>query len=207
MLEGGHVKNLISECYQIICWSYKSRRRTISQLRSQIAKFIGPIWGPSGSCRPQMGPTLAPRTLLSGVWNVFPAIISTHYRSEYWVHCLRMNDRGINGYWILRNTWWRHQMETFSASLAICAGNSPVTGEFRVQRAVTRSFDAFFDLLPNKRLSKQSWGCWFETPSRPIWRHCNDLWILMQHSIPQQLFWLIILTESLVLLWPYHHEK
>ena len=27
-------------------------------------------------------------------------------------------------------TWWRHQMETFSALLAICAGNSPVPGEF-----------------------------------------------------------------------------
>ena len=38
-------------------------------------------------------------------------------------------------------TWWRHQMETFSALLAICAGNSPVHGEFPAQRPVTRSFD------------------------------------------------------------------
>ena len=37
------------------------------------------------------------------------------------------------------NTWWRHQMETFSAWLAICAGNSPVPGEFPVQRPVMRS--------------------------------------------------------------------
>ena len=37
--------------------------------------------------------------------------------------------------------WWRHQMETFSALLAICAGNSPVTGEFLAQRPVTRSID------------------------------------------------------------------
>ena len=55
-------------------------------------------------------------------------------------------------------TWWRHQMETFSTSLAIFAGNSPVTGEFPAQRPVTRSFDVFFDLRLNKRLSKQSWG-------------------------------------------------
>ena len=47
-------------------------------------------------------------------------------------------------------------METFSALLAICAGNSPVTGEFPAQRPVTLSFDVFFDLRPNKRLSKQS---------------------------------------------------
>ena len=33
---------------------------------AQIARFIGPIWGPPGSCRPQMGPMLAPWTLLSG---------------------------------------------------------------------------------------------------------------------------------------------
>ena len=42
--------------------------------------------------------------------------------------------------------WWRHQMETFSTLLAICAGNSPVTGEFPPQRPVTQSFDVFFDL-------------------------------------------------------------
>ena len=38
---------------------------------------------------------------------------------------------------------------------------------------VTRSFDVFFDLRPNKRLSKQSWGWCFETPSRPLWLHCK----------------------------------
>ena len=66
-------------------------------------------------------------------------------------------------------------MKTFSALLAPCAGNPPVTGEFLAQRPVTRSFGAFFDLCLNKRLSKQPWGWWFETPSRPLWRHCNEL--------------------------------
>ena len=66
-------------------------------------------------------------------------------------------------------------METFSASLAICAGNSPVSGEFPAQRPVTRSFDVFFDLRPNKRLSKHCWGWWFETPSWSLWRQCNVL--------------------------------
>ena len=59
-------------------------------------------------------------------------------------------------------SWWRHQMETFSALQVLCAGNSPVTGEFPSQRPVTRSFHVFFDLLLNKRLSKQWWGWWFE---------------------------------------------
>ena len=44
------------------------------------------------------------------------------------------------------SSWWRHQMETFSALLAICAGNSPVPGEFPTQRPVTQNFDVFFDL-------------------------------------------------------------
>ena len=64
-------------------------------------------------------------------------------------------------------------METFSALLAICAGNSPATGEFPAQRPVTRSFDVFFDLRPNKRLSKRWRGWYFETPSCPLRRHCN----------------------------------
>ena len=69
--------------------------------------------------------------------------------------------------------WWRHQMETFSTLLTIGAGNSPLTCEFPAQRPVTRSFVVFFDLRLNTRLSKQSWGWWFEMPSRRLWRHCN----------------------------------
>ena len=60
---------------------------------------------------------------------------------------------------------------TFSALLALCVGNSPVTGEFPSQRPVTRSFEVFLDLDRNKRLSKQSRRRWFETPSSSLWRH------------------------------------
>ena len=70
-------------------------------------------------------------------------------------------------------TWWRHKMETFSALLALCAGNPPVTGEFPTQRPVTRSFGVFFDLRLNKRLSRQAWGWWFEMPLCSLWCHCN----------------------------------
>ena len=65
-------------------------------------------------------------------------------------------------------------METFSALLAICAGNSPVPGEFPTQWPVTQSFDVYFDLRLNKRLCKQPWGWWFETLLCPLWRHSND---------------------------------
>ena len=72
-------------------------------------------------------------------------------------------------------SWWRHQMETFFALLAICAGNSSVPGEFPTQRPVTRSFAVFFDLRLNKQLSIQSWGWWFDTLSRPLWRNFNGV--------------------------------
>ena len=48
-------------------------------------------------------------------------------------------------------------------------------GEFPTQRPVTRSFDVFFDIRLNKRLSKQPWGWWFETLSWSLWYHCNVL--------------------------------
>ena len=53
-------------------------------------------------------------------------------------------------------------------------------GEFPTQRPMTRSFDVFFDVRLNKRLGKQWWDWWFETLSRPLWRHRNVIvmWIV-----------------------------
>ena len=79
-------------------------------------------------------------------------------------------------------------METFSALLAICAGNSPVPGEFPPQKPVTRSFNVYFDMRPNKRLSKQLWGWWFETQSCPLWYHRNVCPSWVQNMI---LFYLV----------------
>ena len=92
-------------------------------------------------------------------------------RCSLW-HLIRLKDDCL--------PWWRHQMKTFSALLAIRAGNSPVPGEFPTQRPVTRSFDVFFDLRLNKWLSKQWWGWWFETLSRPLWRHRNAVFFFQQ---------------------------
>ena len=99
-------------------------------------------------------------------------------------------------------TWWRQWMETFSALLATCAGNSPVPGEFPAQRPVTRSFDVFFDLCLNKRLSKQWQGWWFETLSRPLWRHRNEypLKDLSKDCVSLEAAWLLFR----VLLWLWY---
>ena len=76
-------------------------------------------------------------------------------------------------------------------SLAIFAGNSPVPSEFPAQRPVMRSFDVFLDLRPNKWLSKQWWGFWFETllsyygvivmPCGPNSRYFDISWDLLCH--------------------------
>ena len=84
--------------------------------------------------------------------------------------------------WRKKSAWWRHQMETFSALLALCEGNPPVTGGFPSQRSVTRSFDDFFHLRLNKWSSKQSRRRWFETPLRPSWRHWNPIGLIIPLS-------------------------
>ena len=111
-----------------------------------------------------------------------------HFWTKQWVryactilksdYAPRIEIRGT-GVYLFVLSWWRHQMETFSALLAICAGYSLVSGEFPTQRPVTRSFDVFFDLRLNKRLCKQLGGWWFETLSRPLWRHRNVYVLLL----------------------------
>ena len=59
--------------------------------------------------------------------------------------------------------------------LLICNNWNERHFEFEFERAVTWSFDVFFDMCLNKQLSKQSRCWWIETPSCPLWRHCNDL--------------------------------
>ena len=70
------------------------------------------------------------------------------------------------------STWWRHQMETFFALRAVCAGihRSQVNSPHRRQWRGALTFSLIYNL--NKRMSKQSWGWWFETPSHSL---CNDI--------------------------------
>ena len=99
---------------------------------------------------------------------------------------------------------WRHQMQTFSALLALCAGNSPVTGDLHSHRPVTRSFDVFFDLRPNTRLSKQSRNRWFETPLFSLLHNCNEtdsdtaLWDVKKISATSDIFYTSCVDQGAV---------
>ena len=75
---------------------------------------------------------------------------------------------------------WYHTMVT-SSNGNIFRVTGHLSGEFTGHRLIPRTkasdaeFGDFFDLRMNKRLSKQWWGWWFETPSCPLWRHCNAM--------------------------------
>ena len=84
-------------------------------------------------------------------------------------------------YWIVRGkvklcvSRRRHQMETFSALPGHLCGE--FTGHRWIPRTKASDTELWCSLICalNKRLSKQSWGWWFKSPFRPLWRHCNDL--------------------------------
>ena len=92
-------------------------------------------------------------------------------------------------------SWWHHQMETFSMLQALCEGNPLVTGGFPSQGPGTQSFDVFFDLHLNKRLSIQSRRWWFEMPLHSLWHHCN----VMQNNTGHHIIKMLIYTNLSVI--------
>ena len=106
--------------------------------------------------------------------------------------------------------WWRHQMETLSALLAFCVGNSPVTGEFPIQRPVTWRSDAFVYLGPYQQLSKQWRRRWFETPWLSLWRHHNGIFVLHLEIISKlevSIYGLCQVMTQRYKLYAIHHSK
>ena len=147
---------------------------------------MGPTRGPPGADRTQVGSVLAPWALLSEFF-CFALFVPRHGVIPYDIiqHACVMRCHTTERVLLITtgralfdprlssdlvkdrpscgNTTWRHQMETFPMlRAALCAGNSPVTGELPPQRPVARSFVVSFDLRPNKPLSKQTWGWWLD---------------------------------------------
>ena len=74
-------------------------------------------------------------------------------------------------WWYYPSMFWLHSMSIdIQDKIRMTSSNGNI---FRVTGHLCGEFDVFVDLRLNKRLSKQSWGWWFETLSRPLWRHCN----------------------------------
>ena len=97
----------------------------------------------------------------------------THFHVvEFWVSCHTFDTP------LLSLDWPLYMMTSSNGNIFCVTG--PLCGEFTgpgkfpAQRPVTRSFDVFFDLGLNKRLSKQPRDWWIETLSWSLWRQCND---------------------------------
>ena len=58
-------------------------------------------------------------------WCYFPCLYRMSFLAKLCLYC----HQHVQDARPLNDTWNRHQMKTFSALLALCAGNSPVTGE------------------------------------------------------------------------------
>ena len=94
---------------------------------------------------------------------------SSHHLSQHWPRFLR--PYGVARSYHNDVIEWKHfpRYSPFVQGIHRSPVNSPH------KRPVTRSFDVSLICALNKRLSKQSWGWWFETPSRSFWRRCNVL--------------------------------
>ena len=135
---------------------------------------MGPTWALSAPDGPHVGPmNLAISDTVCGR-TCKVDLVAINDNNTDWCSYINSSEGSVNVYRgeaaashddVIK---WKH----FRVTGPLC-GNSPVTGEFPSQRPVTRSFDVFFDLRLNEGMSKQSWSWWFETPSRPLWRHCN----------------------------------
>ena len=114
------------------------------------------------------------------IWLDFPDFKHDYIKEAYWSdvcfasHCSWTGDFHSDWYYFVATVLMMTSSNgnIFRVTGPLC-GEFTGPGEFRTQRPVTQSFDVFFDLRLNKRLSKQPWGWWFETPSWSLWRQCN----------------------------------
>ena len=90
----------------------------------------------------------------------------------------------------MRRWWICHIMTSSNGNIFRVTGHlcGEVTGHRWIPRTKASDVEllCFLDLHLNKRLSKQSWGWWFETPSCPLWRHYNE-WIYPYY--PKSIYW------------------
>ena len=124
----------------------------IIQALVQILAWRRPVNKPL--CEPMMV------SLVTQIYVTRPQLVKRKdYLNWYW-----SNHTICHWHWHCPDTGWRHKLEHFPRYWPFVRG-------------IHRSFDVFFDLRLNKRLSKQSWGWWYETSSRPLWRHNDEKWM------------------------------
>ena len=123
--------------------------------------------------------------------SLFTVIHTLFHFFQSWTHTLAKNNHRSPISPLRQWPWWRHDMETFSALLAICAGNLPVTDEFPSQRPVTRGALIFslINVWTNGCVNNRDAGdlrrhrayydvnimIWVEFPQHPSWRSSESV--------------------------------
>ena len=118
--------------------------------------------GPTGSCRPQKGPMLAPWTCYQGPFALHRLVSLLEQPSTLqWRHngCDSVSNYQPRDCFL--NRLFRHRSKKTSKLrvTSICAGNSPETGEFPLQMAsnawlVTQKMFPFDDVIMRKAICK-----------------------------------------------------
>ena len=141
------------------------------------------LWAMCGGINPSvLG--IRPANLMTRNWKkMLPGVSATNaiqlqtltlitiFTWSFWLAASRAASQSLMINLVIGFPWWHHQMETFSALLALCEGNSLVTDEFPHKGQWRGAL--MFSLICV--LSKQSKHRLFETPSRPLSRHFNAL--------------------------------
>ena len=113
---------------------------------------------------------LAPLSSRASAGSVITKVVVLYDIYDIWTWALRRHVFAIERIFMMTSS----NGNNFSLTGPLC-GEFPGPRWIPRTKTVTRSFDVFFDLRPNKRLSKQPWGWWFETPSWSLWRQCNNI--------------------------------
>ena len=99
---------------------FESKYNILIPENARITNFMGSTWGPPGSCRPKMGPMLAPRTLLSGWiwkpnwWQIFPDLsVLYKYSHPLILHIANIIHSRLH-YIFVSKTWLQHIWFHFS---------------------------------------------------------------------------------------------
>ena len=101
-------------------------------------------------------------------------------------------------YNIFRNTMMTSSNGTTVSVTGLLCGEFTGHQWITCTKASHAGFDVFFNLCLNKQLSKQSCGWWFETPSRSLWRQCNDTETRQNATILQTTFWFWNIPQGLI---------
>ena len=161
----GYFSNLACDWLSIV-WAYSE------QETENGPADTGPMLLASVRCLPRSG-------LRWHSIGIFVILIETYERSckiltyRLWYRRYLWNVRFTDVDLIFHDMMTSSNGNIFLVTGPLC-GEFTGPGEFPAQRPVTRSFDVFFHLRLNKRLSKQPRGWWFETPPWSLWRQCNE---------------------------------